>query len=554
LGSSLRCDPQSQGCLCHSAGPRCLLQAMLGRDRDGFPARGLATFGEAMSSFNKGGNLASRRHGRTFLAQQTHLPTNASTIQDRTQNTNELDRDPLRCGAAPQPSRGSRTPSPWAPSRRPRSLPVTPRGYWASTSSTQRTVEPRVREWQPEASLSDAICGSGDLSRTVERRNNSCGAISAAELLPGGPGHRGESHSAASRGLNAFRWTDGGGGGYTSSTTTVPPRVPTEPRVVGGDLRTTSTPRAPGTDFFDRLDRNHDGLLTREEFAGGFGTEAAGLPPGGIGVSSTGLSSNASSRARSATGHIQLSNSPGMPSPRAAWGCGLASGAGTPKPLGDCPSPRSPLARSRAQLREPCAASLDCCTSISSGPRQPLLRTPQPMHLDGGGGSASCSTAVRASSATKCVSAAAATCASTSTTRDFSPPATGIEHSRAAIQPPWISGTADLLRGPGQQHGPQQRQQQQQQEPIVTTVSGGGDPRARSFVRLNGFLLRTHITSLVSALAEDGWLEAWEKEQLCHQAREGTQPWALAFLQVYMRFMEMDDVPMFVAGLRAQLA
>jgi len=67
-------------------------------------------------------------------------------------------------------------------------------------------------------------------------------------------------------------------------------------------------------------------------------------------------------------------------------------------------------------------------------------------------------------------------------------------------------------------------------------------------------LLRTHITSLVSALAEDGWLEAWEKEQLCHQAREGTQPWALAFLQVYMRFMEMDDVPMFVAGLRAQLA
>jgi len=524
---------------------------MLGRDRDGFPARGLATFGEAVSSFNKGGNLASRRHGRTFLAQQTHLPTSASTIQDRTQNTNELDRDPLRCGAAPQPSRGSRTPSPWAPSRRPRSLPVTPRGYLASTSSTQRmAINGGAREWQPEASLSVAVCGSGDLGRTGERRNSSCGAVSAAEMLPGGPGHRCESHSAASRGLNAFRWTDGGsGGGYASSIATVAPHVPAEPPAVS-DLKTTTTPRASGTDIFDRIDRNYDGVLTREEFVGGFGTEEAGLPSRGIAVSGTGLSGNASSRAWSATGHMQLSNSPGAPSPRAAWG-GLASGAGTPKPLGDCPSPRSPLARSRAQLREPCAASLDCCTSISSGLRQPLLRTPQPMHLDGGGG-ASCSTAARASSTTRCASVA--NCASTNTTREYSPPAQGTEHSRAAIQLPFFSSTSDLLRGPGQQHGQQRRQQQQQQEPIVTTVAGGGDPRARSFIRLNGFLLRTHITSLVSALAEDGWLEAWEKEQLCHHAREGTPQWALAFLQVYTRFMEMDDVPMFVAGLRAQLA
>jgi len=538
---------------------------MLGRDRDGFPARGLATFGEAVSSFNKGGNLASRRHGRTFLAQQTHLPTSASTIQDRTQN-NELDRDPLRCGAAPQPSRSSRTPSPWAPSRRPRSLPVTPRGYMASTSSTQRTIEPRARDWQHEASLSDAICGSGDLSRTGERRNSSCGAASASELMPGGPGHRGESHSIASRGLNAFRWTDGGGGGgYTSSTATpavppptvppltVPPRVPAEPRAVGS-LRTTSTPRPPAADLFDRLDRNHDGVLTREEFAGGFCTEAAGLPSGGVGFSGAGVSGTASSRTRSATGHLQVNNSPGMPSPRAAWGCGLASGFGTPKPLGDCPSPRSPLARSRAQLREPCAASQDWCASISSGPRQPMLRTPQPTQPDGGGASCSTTTA-RACNIARCASAAA-DCTSMSTTHEYSPPATGMEQSRAAIQAPCTSSTADLFWGPGQLHGQQhlQQQHQPQQEPIAATVPGGGDPRARSFVRLNGFLLRTHITSLVSALAEDGWLEAWEKEQLCHQAREGTQQWALAFLQAYMRFMEMDDVPMFVAGLRAQLA
>merc|ERR1719444_471660 len=49
------------------------------------------------------------------------------------------------------------------------------------------------------------------------------------------------------------------------------------------------------TNLFDALDRNHDGVLTREEFAGGFGTEAAGLPSGGIAVSGTGLSGNASS-------------------------------------------------------------------------------------------------------------------------------------------------------------------------------------------------------------------------------------------------------------------
>ncbi|CAJ1360395.1 unnamed protein product [Effrenium voratum] len=80
------------------------------------------------------------------------------------------------------------------------------------------------------------------------------------------------------------------------------------------------------------------------------------------------------------------------------------------------------------------------------------------------------------------------------------------------------------------------------------------NPRAASFQRLNGFLLRTHMTSLLSALAEDGWLEAWEKERLCCRAREPDSKWAQTFLRIYMRFMETDDVASFVAALKAQIA
>ncbi|CAJ1425081.1 unnamed protein product [Effrenium voratum] len=80
------------------------------------------------------------------------------------------------------------------------------------------------------------------------------------------------------------------------------------------------------------------------------------------------------------------------------------------------------------------------------------------------------------------------------------------------------------------------------------------NPRAASFQRLNGFLLRTHMTSLLSALAEDGWLEAWEKERLCCHAREPDSKWAQTFLRIYMRFMETDDVASFVAALKAQIA
>lgn len=79
------------------------------------------------------------------------------------------------------------------------------------------------------------------------------------------------------------------------------------------------------------------------------------------------------------------------------------------------------------------------------------------------------------------------------------------------------------------------------------------DPRNASFVRLNTFLLRTHITSLISALAEDGWLESWEKERLCRQARDDSGTWTLVFLRSYTRFMEKDDVQGFVESLRNQI-
>lgn len=88
----------------------------------------------------------------------------------------------------------------------------------------------------------------------------------------------------------------------------------------------------------------------------------------------------------------------------------------------------------------------------------------------------------------------------------------------------------------------------------ATVGASTGNPRIASFLRLNGFLLRTHITSLISALAEDGWLQAWEKDQLCSVARNSDSLGAQKFLRTYMRFMETDDVPMFVAALKAQIA
>lgn len=93
---------------------------------------------------------------------------------------------------------------------------------------------------------------------------------------------------------------------------------------------------------------------------------------------------------------------------------------------------------------------------------------------------------------------------------------------------------------------------------VASGVEGGLSPlgagaRSSSFLRLNSFLLKTHVTSLISALAEDGWLEMWEKDQLCHRAREDLSSWAAGFLRIYMRFLETQDVHSFVASLRSQM-
>lgn len=79
-----------------------------------------------------------------------------------------------------------------------------------------------------------------------------------------------------------------------------------------------------------------------------------------------------------------------------------------------------------------------------------------------------------------------------------------------------------------------------------------------AFVRLNGFLLRTHATSLVSALGEDGWLEGWERERLLRRIRaedscSDSRQWSQTFLQIYKTFVETEDVAGFVAGIQARL-
>merc|ERR1712054_489827 len=88
-----------------------------------------------------------------------------------------------------------------------------------------------------------------------------------------------------------------------------------------------------------------------------------------------------------------------------------------------------------------------------------------------------------------------------------------------------------------------------QPKPVATPLPAPKVPdgaAAASFVRLNTFLLRTHITSIVSALAEGGWLEVWEKDRICRFARDDTSAAAQSFLKVYARFMETHDVLGFV--------
>lgn len=72
-------------------------------------------------------------------------------------------------------------------------------------------------------------------------------------------------------------------------------------------------------------------------------------------------------------------------------------------------------------------------------------------------------------------------------------------------------------------------------------------PQSTSFVRLNAFLLRSHITSVVSALAEDAWIDASERDAFCRRFSS----WPNAFLNAYTRFIQTTDVGGFVSELRA---
>lgn len=73
------------------------------------------------------------------------------------------------------------------------------------------------------------------------------------------------------------------------------------------------------------------------------------------------------------------------------------------------------------------------------------------------------------------------------------------------------------------------------------------NPRCASFVRLNAFLLRSHTTSVISGLAEDGWIDASERNAFCQRFSS----WPSTFLQAYARFVQRTDVGEFVADLRA---
>jgi len=206
-------------------------------------------------------------------------------------------------------------------------------------------------------------------------------------------------------------------------------------------------------------------------------------------------------------------------------GGSLGVRAGLKGPVADL-SPRSPPSRG-ARLREQNYVS----SASSLGQSQQPPSRPPPLWGGAGTGSAS----------------AAASLAGT--TSRFGGLAAGGSHTSlgAASEPYYRPESRDswcrepLARSPSEK---------------AAGFQPSGDPRALSFVRLNGFLLRTHITSLISALAEDGWLEAWEKERLCSIARQSdsSHHWAQTFLRVYTRFIETDDVPTFVAGLRAQIA
>jgi len=75
-----------------------------------------------------------------------------------------------------------------------------------------------------------------------------------------------------------------------------------------------------------------------------------------------------------------------------------------------------------------------------------------------------------------------------------------------------------------------------------------------AFVRLNQFLLKAHLASLLSAMREEGFLELWEKERICGRMHgEGSDATLKELVKIYSAFVESTDVSRFIGDLRSFL-
>eukprot|EP00928_Gymnodinium_smaydae_P001120 TRINITY_DN10407_c0_g1_i2.p1 TRINITY_DN10407_c0_g1~~TRINITY_DN10407_c0_g1_i2.p1 ORF type:complete len:411 (+),score=72.73 TRINITY_DN10407_c0_g1_i2:205-1437(+) len=404
-----------------------------GREPMAFPPRGSPTFGEVVSSFNRYGNRAARRHSHMSFAQQTRFPDSKCTIHDKVACLRDREprseREARAACATPRqmlgPQRSSRTPSPWQ--SRPRSTPATPSGrgvYYVGGGKEGH--EPLGHE--------GGLLEAGGFERAAHSPHRDfCDGVPS--LGAGG---------SSARGMEAMGGMQGG--------------------------------------FGDR---------DRENFGG-----------------------------------------------HADW-------CGPPRPRG----PEAPVLRGggggynyKSGGTITTTAASDCVAS--SADRLGLgSRGPSAERL--GCGSRGASTTDLGVGERAAVAAAGG--------------AAGVSRRGAwELVPPSLGGGAGLASAAGRSFQQPPPPQPQQLPPQMHAHAAPQGAREASFLRLNAFLLRTHITSLLSALAEDGWLEAWEKERLCRYARDDggqdNKPWALAFLRAYARFTETGDVQAFVADLRAQVA
>eukprot|EP00397_Hematodinium_sp_SG-2012_P030135 GEMP01031895.1.p1 GENE.GEMP01031895.1~~GEMP01031895.1.p1 ORF type:complete len:308 (+),score=41.97 GEMP01031895.1:40-924(+) len=88
-----------------------------------------------------------------------------------------------------------------------------------------------------------------------------------------------------------------------------------------------------------------------------------------------------------------------------------------------------------------------------------------------------------------------------------------------------------------------------------SSIPASQNTKELAFVRLNHFLLRAHLTSLLSAMLEEGFMEKWEKENLCEkmQCPERGEQTMKELVKIYSAFVDAADLPSFVNELRAFL-